>query len=111
MGTNNCSATREFQPTIRYIGDVVVFFRDKHTVIVKQGSTMAVFHRWFERHQNDFQNSWRPFCRALLHNQKLTLYECYRLANKYEVDAQHYNGGLSVPQGVRVMGRKNATRW
>ena len=28
----------DFVPTVRYAGAVTIFFRDKHTVIVKQGS-------------------------------------------------------------------------
>lgn len=108
---SKCTATREFQPTIRYVGDVVVFFRDKHTIIVKQGSTMVIFHRWFERHTNDFKQSWQPFCRALMSNKKLSLYECYRLANKCGIDAQHYSGGLSVPQDIRTIGKKDGTKW
>ncbi len=34
----------DFVPTVRYAGAVTIFFRDKHTVIVKQGSTMVIFH-------------------------------------------------------------------
>ena len=42
----------DFVPTVRYAGAVTIFFRDKHTVIVKQGSTMVIFHRWWERHDS-----------------------------------------------------------
>ena len=49
----------DFVPTVRYAGAVTIFFRDKHTVIVKQGSTMVIFHRWWERQDFDYSSSWK----------------------------------------------------
>lgn len=96
---------KEFQPMVRYTGEMVVFFRDKHTVIVKQGSTMVVFHRWWERHNFDYTNSWKPFCRALRCNAQLDLGECRRLAMRYDVSMQAYSGGLSIPDNIRVISK------
>ncbi len=99
---------KEFQPMVRYAGEVVVFFRDKHTVIVKQGSTMVAFHRWYDRRQFDYTNSWKPFCYALRNNMKLDLSECRRLAMKYGISVQSYSGGLSIPDNIKVI--KNGRR-
>ncbi len=98
---------------VRYAGQVIVFFRDKHTVVVKQGSTMVVFHRWWERHDFDYSSSWKPFCQALRCNAGLTLARCCCLADKYEVSMQSYSGGLTIPPGIKVIGtnRKDASRW
>lgn len=113
MGERGEMPSKEFVPMVRYAGQVIVFFRDKHTVIVKQGSTMVVFHRWWERHDFDYSSSWKPFCQALRCNAGLTLARCCCLADKYEVSMQSYSGGLTIPPGIKVIGssRKDAGRW
>lgn len=94
----------EFVPSVRYAGAVTIFFRDKHTIIVKQGSTMLVFHRWWDRHRLDYTKSWKPFCRALREQSGLNLERCRQLAVRYEISIQSYAGGLSIPPNIKIIG-------
>ncbi len=52
----------DFTPSIRHVDNLMVVFRDEHTVIVSNGRTSVSFHRWFERHQFDYSKFWKPFC-------------------------------------------------
>ena len=97
----------QFRPQVRYIGELTIMFRDKHTVIVKSGSTSLMFHRWYDRGLGDYTRKWKPFIRALKEQKIESLADCRQLAYKHDIEVQSYSGGLSIPEDVEVIKEKN----
>lgn len=70
---------------IRDFEDVTIVIENRDTIwaLPKRASTNVIFHRWFGP-LNTWQN-WRRFRQRIWANRNLTLYDCYRLANKWEI--------------------------
>ncbi len=86
----------DFKPSVRRVDDIVIVFRDKHSVIVSDGRSSVNFHRWFDRHQFDYSKFWKPFCQALHRRKHLSLSDCYALARRYQISTQNYTGEIDV---------------
>lgn len=95
-----------FCPQVRYVGNLTLIFRDKHTVIAKYGSTGLVFHRWFDRGLGDYGEKWKPFTRALKQQRLTDLSDLRRLVIKYDIACQSYGGGLSMPTELEEIKEK-----
>lgn len=85
----------DFTPSIRRVDDIIIIFRDKHTVVISNARSAVSFHCWFERRQFDYSRSWKPFCQALCRRKHLTLLDCYTLANHHEISFQSYKGDIN----------------
>lgn len=97
------SVSREFEPRVRFLGNLTIYFRDKTTVLVQQGSTTLAFHRWWTRPKGYFAKSWKPFCDALSRNRVIDLTEIRRLARKYDVELQAYHQPIGRLDGVKII--------
>lgn len=92
-----------FVPEVRHVNGMQFYFRDKHTVIVSQGYTCMVFHRWFERKKGDYPN-WFNFCRVLKRRNTLNdIYEVCKIADHYGIDCHHVTNSIKTlpPRGVK----------
>lgn len=83
-----------FKPSLRKVDNLLIIFRDKHTVIIKAGDMSVVFHRWFDRKQYDYSRAWKPFCQALRKRRSLSLGDCCTLADKYKISMQSFRGDV-----------------
>lgn len=100
--------SKEFEQRVRFVGDTTILFRDKHSVVVQQGSTRLIFHRWYDRSRSDYARSWKPFCEALSRNRVMNMAECRRLALKYGVDMCVSHQPLGRLDGIKVIGARGA---
>lgn len=96
----------EFEPQWRELNDLIIYFRDKHTVVVSQGTTCVMFHRWFERHLGDYEKKWNPFCRSLKCTNSLhTIWQIIQIAERYGVDHHTISTTIKTlpPKGIKKL--------
>lgn len=100
MGTIKHIRPEEYQPRVRYTGNMTIFFRSKDTIFVTDGRVSVVFERWFEG--NDFyQNSWRPLVQALCRKKTISsVYEAWNIAERYDVARHQTFNFPSIPEGT-----------
>ena len=86
-----------FQPEVRYIHGLQIYFRDKHSVVVSQGMICIIFHRWIMRPRGSYRK-WHYFTRTLKHRNNLTsIHQIGQIAERYEVEHQ------TVTQTIRSL--------
>ena len=79
----------KFDPQFRNCNGMLIYFRDKHTVVVSQGYTCMAFHRWFDRKKGDYAN-WFNFCRVLKRRNTIKdVYEVCTIADHYGIEISH----------------------
>lgn len=88
MGTIKHIGPEEYQPKIRYVGALKVYFKSKDTIFVTDGRVSVVFERWFEGN-NFYKDSWRPLVNTLTKKKTISsVYEAWNIAARYDV-ARH----------------------
>ncbi len=95
-----------FEPAFRKVHGILIYFKDKHTVVVSQGNTCILFHRWHDRERSSYEHSWKPFCRAMQkYNTLFSIYDITKLAEKYEVEHQTVTRTMKTlePRGVKEL--------
>ena len=70
---------RELKSGIR----IILF--DKETIYVQSNGLTCAFHRWDVKKKNYYMNNWRPFRDRMRKYKTLSLYDCYRLAEQFDV--------------------------
>ncbi len=96
---------RLFEPQVRYTNGLMIYFKDKHSVVVSKGTTCIIYHRWYERPRGSY-NRWFNFCRTLKRrNTMQDLQDVSMIANKYDIDHQTVTTTIKSlpPKGVKVL--------
>lgn len=92
-----------FEPEVRHVNGMQIYFRDKHSVIVSQGYTFMVFHRWFDRKKGEYAK-WFNFCRVLKRRNTINdIYEVCKIADHYGIECHHVTNSIKTlpPRGVK----------
>ena len=66
---------------------IVIESRDTIWALPKRASTNIIFHRWLGPPLGTWQN-WRKFRERMRANKNITLGDCYRLANHWQIEMQ-----------------------
>lgn len=96
---------KQFEPQVRFVNGLQIYFKDKHSVVVSKGSTCIIFHRWFERPRGSYRN-WFHFCRTLKRRNTISeLGDVSAIAAKYDID--HHTVTTTIrslpPRGIKVL--------
>lgn len=73
---------------IRDFEELTIVIEDRNTIwaLPKHSMPNVIFHRWYGP-LGTFEN-WRRFRERMRANKNITLADCYRLANRWEVQMQ-----------------------
>lgn len=73
---------------IREFEDITLIIANRNTIYAlnKRGPISVIFHRWFG--PLDTWQNWRKFRERMRANKKLTMLDCYRIANRWEIASQ-----------------------
>lgn len=73
---------------IRDFEELTIVIEDRNTIwaLPKHSMPNVIFHRWFGP-LGTFEN-WRRFRERMRANKNITLADCYRLANRWQVQTQ-----------------------
>ena len=92
-----------FKPSVRYIRDLCIYFKDKETVYVSDGKTAVLFDRWFDDDIGFYSECWKPFCRVLLRRDSFkTIYDIYRVASFYGIHSVPTTKSVEIPSGIKI---------
>lgn len=95
---------REFQPSVRYINGLRIYFKSKHTVQVSTGDVAINITRWAIKRNGVYEDTWYPFCKKLCRTNGLnTIWDVMDIAQKYGLDMMSArNGPDKLPDGIKV---------
>lgn len=99
------SEIKPFEPQVRYLNGLIIYFKDKHSVVVSKDMVCVIYHRWFDRPRGSY-NNWFKFCRALKRRNTLdSIYEITQIANHFSIDHQTVTTTIKTlpPKGVKIL--------
>lgn len=83
---------------IRDFEELTIVIENRNTIwaLPKRSKPNVIFHRWYSP-LNTWQN-WRRFRERMRANKNLTLNDCYRLANRWQIQMQ---GTTRTPESLK----------
>ncbi len=100
---NLVKAKPEFRPMYRLDHGILIYFKDKRSILVAKDKTCILFHRWNIRQKGFYSNNWYPFVRYLKRHKTFKgIYEICNCADKYDIDHQVVTREFKtlIPRGV-----------
>lgn len=75
-----------FRPSVRYIKDIEIYFKNKYVVQVRQNSTIIDIVRWNKPGGGRYKTDWLPFCSKLCKLNSIdSIYQIMRIASRYDL--------------------------
>lgn len=100
----------EFQPKIRYINGLTIYFATKETIYVTDNKVAIVLERWFEG-KNNYKEKWSKVCRILKLNKGIrTPYEVWNIAMSYDVSRHQTFRFPEIKQGTITIKEKDGKK-
>lgn len=93
----------QFARRYREVGELTIYFKSKDEVYVTDGKTSALFERWWDG-RFVYKDKWKPFCHELTRKNTLeTVWDIYKLANKYGVIGHTVGSFPEISADARVL--------
>lgn len=98
--------TGTFTPSVRYVGDITLYFREKNQVHVwNKNGTYFVVRRPFGAFRAVYSMAWKPFCERLYRRNTFdSIFTIAQIAARFDLDIvhPHYTVPPTVPPGTMV---------
>lgn len=108
----------QFKPSVRYLGNLQIYFVTKASVQVRDKTTCVSIVRWDKIGGGRYAKAWRPFCQKLQRRNELSLYKIINLATRYGLMVVSTRHPADPPDDIWIRpskfiykkGKKNGTR-
>lgn len=93
----------DFEPSVRYINGLTIYFKDKYTIIAFDKDSSVTCQRWYDRPLGSYAKQWRPFCDELkTRNYLKSTRDIWNIAFKYEIGAMGSYQRPTIPERIKV---------
>lgn len=83
----NINESRNYQPRVRYVNGLTIYFRTKQSIYVTDNKVAIVLERWFESREF-YSEQWHLLSKRLKNNKEIhSVYDVWNMAMRYEVQA------------------------
>lgn len=102
INKNSLANLRRFQPAVRRINGLEIYFRDKWSIVLKYpGGSLVLFREHRRRYYRDV---WRPFCEKLRKKTGLySVYDVMKMVANYDIAFVTPSVTPEIPRGIKVI--------
>lgn len=99
---NSLANLHRFQPSVRKVNGLEIYFRDKWSIVLKySGGSIVLFRDHQRRYYHDV---WRPFCEKLRRKNGIYgIYDVMKLVADYDIAFVSLSRSPEIPRNIKVI--------